>query len=96
VLAHTQLRRADSPQAWARAEQAMVRAQELIDETGARAWQPQVHECRAHLARLRGDSPAAQRELDAAWRLYAEMGAIIQVERLAREMDGYAGTLPGS
>src|SRR5262249_50044891 len=44
--AHTQLRRADA-QALARVEQALVRAQELIDETSARAYQPEVHECRA-------------------------------------------------
>jgi hypothetical protein len=47
-----------------------------------------VHECRAHLARLRGDAPAAQRELDEARGLYAELGATAQVERLAKEMDG--------
>jgi hypothetical protein len=60
----------------------------LIDETGARAWQPEVHECRAQLARLRGDTETARHELDAARRLYAEMGATAQVERLAREIDG--------
>jgi class 3 adenylate cyclase/tetratricopeptide (TPR) repeat protein len=88
ALAHTQLRRADS-EALARAKQALLRAQELIDETGARAWQPEVHECGAHLARLRGDASAAQREPDAAQRLYAEMGATAQVERLAIEIDRY-------
>jgi tetratricopeptide (TPR) repeat protein len=88
ALAHTQLRRADA-QALARVEQALVRAQELIDETGARAWQPEVHECRAHLARLHGDAPAAQHEIDAARRLYAEMGVTAEVERLAKEFDGY-------
>jgi hypothetical protein len=82
-------------QALARVEQALVRAQELIDETSARAYQPEVHECRAHLARLRGDPPAARYELDAARRLYAEMGATAQAERLAKKMEGYAGTLPG-
>jgi adenylate cyclase len=91
ALARTQLRRADT-QALARVEQALVRAQELIDETGARLCQPEVHECRAQLARLRGDTPAVRRELDAARGLYAEMGATAQVERLAKEMDGYAGT----
>ena len=95
ALAHTQLRRAD-PQALARVEQALVRAQELIDETGARLYRPEVHECRAYLARLRGDAPVVRHELDAARRLYAEMGATAQVERLAKEMDGYAGTSPGS
>jgi len=41
----------------------------------------------AHLAQFCGDPPAAQRELDAARRLYAEMGATAQVERLSKEMD---------
>jgi class 3 adenylate cyclase/tetratricopeptide (TPR) repeat protein len=95
ALAHTQLRRAD-PEALARVEHALVRSQELIDETGARVWQPDVHECRAQFARLRDDAQSGQRELDAARRLYAEMGASAQVERLEKEMDGYAGKLPGS
>jgi multidrug resistance efflux pump len=81
ALAHTQLHRADAA-TLARAEQALVRVQELIDETGARAYQPEVHECRAHVARLRGDAPAARREVEGARRLYAEMGATAQVERL--------------
>jgi hypothetical protein len=89
ALAHTQFPRADVA-ALARAEQALVRAQELIDETSARAYQPEVHECRAHLARLRGDAPAAQREIEEARRLYADMGATAQAERLAKEMDGSA------
>ena len=41
------------------------------------------HECRAHLARLRGGRPAVQREIAEARRLYAEMGATAQVARLA-------------
>jgi class 3 adenylate cyclase/tetratricopeptide (TPR) repeat protein len=88
ALAHTQLRRAD-PQALAHAEQVLARSQDLIDETGARVWQPDVHKCRAHLARLRADVPAAQHEFETARRLYAEMGATAQVERLAKEMDVY-------
>jgi adenylate cyclase len=95
AIVHTQLRRTDA-QALARVDQALIRAQELIDETGARLYQPDVHECRARLARLRGDAHSAHREIDAARQLYAEMGAAAQVERLAKEMDGYAGTLPGS
>jgi ATP/maltotriose-dependent transcriptional regulator MalT len=87
ALAHTQLRRANR-EALERVEQALVRAQELIDETGARGYQPGVHECRAHLAALRGDAPAARQQLDAARRLYYDMGATAQVERLAKEMDG--------
>jgi hypothetical protein len=69
----------------ARAEQALLRAQELIDETGARAYQPEVHECRAHLARRRGDEHSAQSQIEAARRLYTDMGATAQVERLAKE-----------
>jgi ATP/maltotriose-dependent transcriptional regulator MalT len=87
ALARTQLQRADS-EALASVEQALVRAQELIDETGAQAYQLEVHECRAHLARLRGDTETARRELDTARQLYAEMGATAQVERLASEIDG--------
>jgi len=95
ALAHAQLQRADA-QALARVEKALVRAQELIDETGARLYQPEVHECRGELAQQRGDASVARYELEAARRLYAEMGATAQVERLAKEMDGYAGTSPGS
>jgi len=87
ALARTQLQRADS-EALARVEQALFRAQELIDETGARLYQPGVFECRAHLALLRGDTETTRRELDAARRVYAEMGAAAQVERLARDIDG--------
>ena len=81
----SQLRRADVA-ALARAGQALIRAQELIDETGAQLFQPELHECRAHLARLRGDALAAQREVEEARRLYADMGATAQAERLAREL----------
>ncbi len=94
ALAHTQLRRADAV-ALARAEQALIRAQALIDETGAQAYQPEVHECRAHLARLRGDEPAARRELEAAMQRYAAMGAPAQAARLARELDGNAAAAAG-
>jgi hypothetical protein len=76
------------PELLARAEQSLVRAQELIDETGARLYQPDVHESRAHLALRRGDNDNARRELGAARRLYAEMGATAQAERVAREIDG--------
>ncbi|HXQ21534.1 MAG TPA: hypothetical protein VN812_07665 [Candidatus Acidoferrales bacterium] len=45
-----------------------------------------MHECRAHLARLRGDPLAARREIEEARRLYAEMGATAQAARLKKEM----------
>jgi hypothetical protein len=85
ALARTQLRRADGA-ALARAEQALVRAQELIEEVGARAFQPEVHECRARLARVRGDARAADSEVEEVRRLYAAMGAPAQVDRLSKEI----------
>jgi hypothetical protein len=68
-----------------RVEQALALAQALIDETSTQAYQPEVHERRAQLARLRGDTPAAQREIAEARQPYATMGAMAQVERLAKE-----------
>jgi len=88
ALAHTQFHRTDAAALAVLPSRRWFRAQELIDETSARAYQPEVHECRAYLARLRGDAPAARRELEEARRLYAEMGATMQAERLAKEMDG--------
>jgi hypothetical protein len=58
----------------------------LIEEIGARAFQPDMHECRARLARARGDARAADREIEAARRLYGAMGAAAQVERLSNEV----------
>ncbi|MCZ6887941.1 MAG: AAA family ATPase [Gammaproteobacteria bacterium] len=82
VLVHIELRRGDAA-ALVRAEEALASAQALIDETGARAHQPEVHECRAAMAQLRGDSAAARSENEAAQRLYTEMGATTQAQRLA-------------
>jgi adenylate cyclase len=65
---------------------ALDRALELAEETGARVYQPRVHEERAELARLRGDDATHQRELREAHRLYTEMGAAGHAERLAREL----------
>jgi hypothetical protein len=84
AYARTQLHRADAA-ALASVERALDRAQELIDEIGARVLQPELHERRAELARLRGDLPTVKREIDEARRLYAEMGAVWQVERLGQE-----------
>lgn len=85
ALAHTQLRRADAA-ALVRAKQALVRAQERIGESGAQACPPEVHECRAELARLHGDGATARREIEDARRDYAAMGVTVQAERLAREL----------
>ena len=64
---------------------ALERVVELIEEFGARAYRPQVHEELAELARLRGDEAARASELQEALRLYTEMGASGHVERLASE-----------
>jgi ATP/maltotriose-dependent transcriptional regulator MalT len=85
TLVLARFRRGDA-ESLARAEQSLVRAQELIGEFSAKAYQPEVHECRARLATLGGDTLAAERELEEARLLYVEMGATAQVERLAQEL----------
>jgi class 3 adenylate cyclase/tetratricopeptide (TPR) repeat protein len=67
-------------------EVALARALTLIDETGARIYEPLALEERAGLARLLGDDAACDRHLRQARRLYAEMGATGHAERLAREL----------
>lgn len=58
-----------------------------VDETKAMAHQPEVHECRAHLAARRGDSLTFRQELRAAMQIYGDMGAAEQSARLAAEID---------
>jgi class 3 adenylate cyclase/tetratricopeptide (TPR) repeat protein len=82
ALVHARLSRAD-PSACQRTEEVLDRAQALIDEADARGHQPDAHECRALLAQLRGDRASAERELEQARRLYAEMGASEQTRRLS-------------
>jgi len=84
ALAQTQLIRANDP-ALLRVEAALGRAQELIHETGGRAQQPELHECRGRLAQLHGDLVAAELEIGLARSMYEEMGATEQVARLAAE-----------
>ena len=67
-------------------EAALARAVERIEEFGARAFLPQIHEERAELARLGGNEPARTRELRGAHRLYSEMGATGHAERLAPDL----------
>jgi tetratricopeptide (TPR) repeat protein len=69
---------------------ALARAQLLVQETGARAYAPLVHEQRAGLARLRGDDELARRELAAARREFEAQGAAGHVRRL----DDAQGTNP--
>lgn len=67
-------------------EAALARALAIVQETGARRYEPSVHIERADLARLRGDETARRRELALAQRLFAEMGATVRAEQVAREL----------
>jgi tetratricopeptide (TPR) repeat protein len=68
-------------------EASLARAEELVRETGARFYLPQVHEQRGRLARALGQPEDADRELREAQRLYAEIGITHHAERLARELE---------
>jgi class 3 adenylate cyclase/tetratricopeptide (TPR) repeat protein len=68
-------------------EAALARALAVVQETGARVYEPELHEVRAELAGLLGDEAGRERELREAHRLYIEMGATGHAERLARELD---------
>jgi tetratricopeptide (TPR) repeat protein len=67
---------------------ALSDAENLVEEIGARVFEPSLCEIRAESAALQGDSDAQQRELREAHRLYAEMGATGHAERVARELEG--------
>jgi ATP/maltotriose-dependent transcriptional regulator MalT len=81
------LLRSDGAGAREEIEGALARALTLIDETGARVYEPLAREERAGLARLLGDGDACERELREAHRLYTEMGATGHAERLARTIE---------
>jgi len=79
--AHAALRGGEAA-ALAVAEEALAAAQALVEATGARVFQPDIHEARAKLARLRGDEAACQRELREAHRLLVAMGATGHATRI--------------
>jgi adenylate cyclase len=85
TLAHV-LARVDGAGVAAAIEEALHEAERLIAETGARVHEPELHEERGRLAGLRGDAAGGERELREAYRLFTEMGATGQVERLAKEL----------
>jgi hypothetical protein len=64
----------------------LERALALVEETGARAWEPQVREAFAELACAEGDDAGRERELRAALRLYTEMGITAYAERVQMEL----------
>jgi hypothetical protein len=63
-------------------EDALHEAERLARERGDRASLPFVHEERAELALLLGDEATRARELREAQRLFLEMGAPLQAERI--------------
>jgi tetratricopeptide (TPR) repeat protein len=74
------------PGARAEIERALGRAETLIQELGAKSVEPFLHELRARLAQLTGDTPRYVRELTEAQRQFAEMGADPQAARLSAEL----------
>ena len=67
-------------------EHALGRALALVEETGARSNEPFIRVQLARLAALVGDREVHRRELRAAHRLFAALGAAARVEKLGREL----------
>jgi hypothetical protein len=67
-------------------EQAPKRASTIVEEIGARVYEPQIAEGRACLAEASRDAGAAERHLRDAGRIYAETGASGHARRLAAEL----------
>ena len=67
-------------------ETALARAVAVIQETGARVCEPDLHEARAELAGRLDDETDRDRELHETHRLYTEMGATGHAKRLAKEL----------
>ena len=67
-------------------EAALARALELVGETGAKAFEPMIHVELAELARQTDDEEDRQLQLRDAHRLFTEIGASGQAERLAGEL----------
>jgi class 3 adenylate cyclase/tetratricopeptide (TPR) repeat protein len=70
----------------AAAEAALRRAEELVEETGARVHAPWIAEVRARLAQAGGDALNAEGFLREAQRLYAQVGAAGHARRVAGEL----------
>jgi adenylate cyclase len=76
----------DGKRAHAEVERTLRRAQALIVETDARAYEPVLHIESARLAAACGDQRARASELRAAQRLFTRMGAPLRAEVVAREL----------
>jgi tetratricopeptide (TPR) repeat protein len=80
------LQRAEGAGAAREIDAALTHAESLIEEIGARGYEPFVHEERANLARLVGEEANHERELREAHRLFVEKGATGHARRLAKEL----------
>ena len=81
------LRRSEGTGATERIRRALSRARELVEETEARLYTPQILEEEARLAELEGDEAEFKSKLREAHRLFSDMGATGHAERIARELD---------
>jgi adenylate cyclase len=72
-------------------EKELARALELMEETGGKAYEPQILVERAELARLLGDDAAQELELNEAHRLFVEMGAVGHAQRVAAQLKSLSG-----
>jgi len=82
LLLRAQVRGALEPEPLERIESDLREASAIIERCGFRAYQPDVHEARATLQRLRGDEDGWRRELEQARELAQEMGANARADRI--------------
>jgi class 3 adenylate cyclase/tetratricopeptide (TPR) repeat protein len=82
ALAHVLLR-TDEARSRDAIEAALVRALDLVEETGGKAYEPFVRLERTELARVVGDEAAQRRELRVAYDLFVQMGATAWAVRVA-------------
>ncbi len=86
-LARTEILRVDPRAPKGAAEADLEAAEQLVEKTGARLFLPLIHEEHARLARTIGDDARCERELREAHRLYLEMKATRQAERVAKDLE---------
>jgi hypothetical protein len=80
------LRALDRGAASGEIEAALERSTAILEKTGARSYEPFIHEERAGLAQVLGDGGRYERELREAYRRFAHMGATGHAERLAGKL----------
>jgi hypothetical protein len=95
TLARARLRVGGSG-AVAEVEDALDRAQEQIDECGARLYPPFLWVQRAALAQARSDEVARRRALEEARRRFVEIGAPARVAWIAKQLETIAASGPSS